>query len=91
VAAGLDPTIDIINGNSSSRIPLVYDLMEPMRPIVDRAVLEFTLSNTLTPGDFTISQWGGCRLNPRMAKVVAGLVAMNADRAVKEFSGNCSS
>ncbi len=75
VAAGLDPTIGIIHGNSTNRIPLVYDLMEPMRPIVDRAVLEFALSNTFTPGNFTISKWGGCRLNPQLAKSVAKHIA----------------
>ncbi len=71
IAAGLDPTIGIIHGNSQNPIPLVYDLMEPLRPTVDRAVLEFALSHTFTPGDFTITKWGGCRLNPQMAKVVA--------------------
>jgi hypothetical protein len=60
--------------------------MEPMRPIVDRAVLDFALSNTFMPGDFMINGFGGCRLNPQMAKVVAGrLATMSADRVVKEF------
>ena len=75
IANGLDPTIGIIHGNSQNPIPLVYDLMEPMRPVVDRQVLEFALSNTFTPGDFTISKWGGCRLNPQLAKVVASKMA----------------
>jgi CRISPR-associated protein Cas1 len=71
IAAGLDPTIGIIHGNSGNRIPLIYDLMEPLRPTVDLAVLQFALSHTFTPGDFAITKWGGCRLNPQMAKVVA--------------------
>ena len=56
IAAGLDPTIGIIHGNSQNPIPLIYDLMEPMRPLIDRKVLQFALSNTFTPGDFTISK-----------------------------------
>jgi CRISPR-associated protein Cas1 len=85
IAAGLDPTIGIIHGNKNP-LPLVYDLMEPLRPVVDQAVIEFALSHTFTPGDFTINSQGGCRLNPRMAKVVANKVAtLNADRAVSGF------
>lgn len=85
IAAGLDPTIGIIHGNSQNPIPLVYDLM-PLRPVIDRQVLQFSLSNTFTPGDFTITKWGGRRLSPQLAKVVAGrLVSMSADSVVKEF------
>jgi CRISPR/Cas system-associated endonuclease Cas1 len=71
---------------SKNDIPLVYDLMEPLRPVVDQAVLDFSLSNTFTPGDFTINKWGGCRLNPQMAKVVASqLTQISADSIVNEF------
>jgi hypothetical protein len=70
------------------RWQVVWDTVEPktdsgpicgrpvsaMRLIVDRAVLEFALSHTFTPGDFTINQWGGCRLHPQMAKVVTSQV-----------------
>ena len=86
IAAGLDPTIGIIQENHKNPIPPVYDLMEPLRPVVDQAMLEFALSRTFTPGDFMINSWGGCQLNPRMAKVVAGqLAALGADRVVAEF------
>ena len=86
VAAGLDPTIGIMHGNKNNRIPLVYDLMEPLRPVVDRAILEFALAHTFAPGDFAINRWGGCRLNPQMAKVVAGRIfGVKADRVVSEF------
>lgn len=68
IAAGLDPTIGIIHGNSANRIPLVYDLMEPLRPVVDRAILKFALTHTFSPGDFAINRFGACRINPQMAK-----------------------
>jgi len=86
IAAGLDPSVGIIHGNDKNRNPLVSDLMEPLRPEVDRTILEFALSHTFTPGDFTINQQGGCRLNPQMAKVVANTVASTkADRIVGRF------
>ena len=86
VAAGLDPSIGIMHGNKNNRIPLVYDLMEPLRPIVDRQILKFAQAHAFTPGDFTINQWGGCRLNPQMAKVVAKQVTdIKADHIVRTF------
>jgi CRISPR-associated protein Cas1 len=88
VAVGLDPSIGFAHRRSWNPIPLVYDLMEPMRPVVDRRVLQFALAHTFKPGDFTISSKGGCRLNPQLAKVVASRVAtMSADRAVNGFLG----
>jgi CRISP-associated protein Cas1 len=71
VAAGCDPTIGFAHCRSWNPIPLIYDLMEPLRPVVDKKILEFALGHTFTPGDFTISNKGGCRLYPQMAKVVA--------------------
>jgi CRISPR-associated protein Cas1 len=58
VASGFDPTIGILHGNSQNSIPLVYDFMEPYRPVVDRIILEFALSHTFAPGDFTITKMG---------------------------------
>lgn len=73
IAAGFDPSIGVLHGNAQNRIPLVYDLMEPLRPVVDRVVLGLALSHTFTPGDFTINKYGGCRLNPQMAKLLVEL------------------
>jgi len=71
VAAGFDPAIGFAHRRAWNPIPLVYDLMEPLRPEIDRKILEFSLANTFKPGDFTINGKGGCRLNPEMARVVA--------------------
>jgi CRISPR-associated endonuclease Cas1 len=88
VAAGPDPTIGVIHERKDNPAPLVYDLLEPLRPLVDNAVLQFALTHTFEPGDFTINKWGGCRLNSQLAKVVASrLAAINADYAVNGFLG----
>jgi len=42
----------------------VFDLLEPLRPIVDRAVLKFVRSHTFHPADFTIRKDGVCALKP---------------------------
>jgi CRISPR-associated endonuclease Cas1 len=70
VAAGLDPTVGVIHERKDNPTPLVYDLLEPIRPAVDRAVLEFTMAHTFEPADFTINKWGGCRLNPQVARAI---------------------
>jgi CRISP-associated protein Cas1 len=86
IAAGLDPAIGIIHGNKTNAIPLVYDLMEPLRPVVDQKILNFALSHAFTPGDFTINNAGGCRLNPQMAQVVVKMMSdKRADHIVREF------
>jgi CRISPR-associated protein Cas1 len=74
-SAGLDPTIGIFHGKARGQLGLVYDLMEPLRPIVDRAVLKFLQTETFHPADFSITSDGVRRLNPEMAKCVARMVA----------------
>jgi CRISP-associated protein Cas1 len=56
VAAGLGPTIGFLHANREGRVALVYDLMEPLRPKVDRAVLSFVTSTTFTPKDFLLTE-----------------------------------
>ena len=59
------------------RDALVLDRMEPLRPVVDGFVLALLLKDTLSPGDFTITKEGYCRLNPQLArKVVGNLVSL---------------
>src|SRR5215471_9685706 len=70
VAAGLDPTIGFLHANRENRVALVYDLMEPLRPKVDRSVLTLVSSTTFTPRDFLLTQDGKCRLHPEFARRV---------------------
>jgi CRISPR-associated protein Cas1 len=68
VATGLDPTVGILHGSHGGKHGLVYDLMEPQRPLVDRKVLEFVRARTFHPADFAIRGDGVCRLNPELAR-----------------------
>ncbi len=51
---------------------LVFDMMEPERPKVDRAVLAFLRSDALQSCDFTIREDGVVRLNPELARSGVG-------------------
>jgi CRISPR-associated endonuclease Cas1 len=94
VAAGLDPTIGYLHVSRPGRIALVYDLMEPLRPQVDRMVLDFVQERTFDPRDFVLTERGVCRLHPQLARTVAGLaegeaavlkaVAMTRDRIASD-------
>jgi CRISPR/Cas system-associated endonuclease Cas1 len=74
MAEGYDPTAGIMHNTHRGTAAFVFDLMEPERPIVDRAVLKFVQSKKLHPVDFVLREDGVCRLNPEMARVVAAAI-----------------
>jgi len=59
--------------------PLVYDLMEPLRPVFDRAILDIVQTHIFTPGDFTLVDTGVCRVNPQLAKCIIGEIDCNGE------------
>jgi CRISP-associated protein Cas1 len=74
-AVGLDPTIGYLHANEGDRPALVLDLMEPLRPVVDRLLIEFVLRERFSPSDFSISRTGLCRLHPQLARRVVQAVS----------------
>jgi CRISPR-associated protein Cas1 len=73
VADGYDPMLGIMHYDRDGAPAFVFDLMEPERPKVDRVVLGFLKSEALHPADFTIREDGVVRLNPELARRVAGI------------------
>lgn len=77
ISEGYDPTIGIMHIASKEQgkaYPgFALDRMEPMRPVVDRAILELISETTFTGADFAIQNDGVCRLNPELARQVAQL------------------
>lgn len=69
---------DITHSGRRNPKALVYEFMEPLRPVVDRQILQFALAHSFTPGDFMITKQGGCRLNPQMAKAAVKAVSGEA-------------
>jgi CRISPR-associated protein Cas1 len=70
ISEGYDPTIGIMHEGSDGSSKFIFDLMEPERPKVDRAVLDFVKAHVFDPADFAIRSDGVCRLNPEMARIV---------------------
>ncbi len=77
VASGLDPAIGYLHACRPGRAALVYDLMEPFRPQVDRLILDFVRSHIFSPGDFILRASGVCRLHPQLTRQVAQLAVSN--------------
>jgi len=75
VSEGYDPMLGIMHADRDNAPAFVFDMMEPERPKVDRAVLAFLRSEALHPADFTIREDRVVRLNPELAKKVVGLTA----------------
>ena len=80
VADGYDPMLGIMHYERDGSPAFVFDMMEPERPKVDRAVLSFLKSEALQPADFTIRDDGVVRLNPQLARTVANLPYLNEAR-----------
>lgn len=73
--AGLEPSLGYLHANRPGRAALIYDVMEPLRPMVDAQVLRFVRSHTFSAGDFFLTQRGVCRLHPQLARAAAQLTA----------------
>jgi CRISP-associated protein Cas1 len=82
IVEGYDPTIGIMHEKKALRginPGFALDHMEPMRPVVDRAVLQLIDTNTFTGADFSIQHDGVCRMNPELARRVAQLALQRCD------------
>lgn len=72
-AEGYDPRRGIMHHDRDDTQALVYDLLEPRRPIVDAKVLKFALSTPFTGADFVIREDGVCRVAPQLARRICSL------------------
>jgi CRISP-associated protein Cas1 len=80
VVEGLDPTIGYLHADprhsdrDTGAHAFVLDLMEPLRPCADAAVLAIISEHTFARDDFHVTTEGACRLNPQLARYIAAKV-----------------
>lgn len=87
---GVDPDFGIIHVDKAHRASLVFDLMEPFRPKVDKLLLDWYMKASLNKKDFFETREGVCRLSPNIAtQIVPLLKDLDSDISltVKEFTG----
>jgi CRISP-associated protein Cas1 len=74
---GLDPMVGFLHQLRIDRLDrpgLVLDVLEPMRPDVDRSVLGLVRSERFSAADFALTSEGTCRIHPQLARRVVTLV-----------------
>jgi CRISPR associated protein Cas1 len=84
LTVGLDPGLGILHTDQKHRDSLALDLLEALRPVVERHVLTLTSTRTFRASDFEETRDGRCRLRrplthdvaeqllPALARAVAG-------------------
>jgi CRISPR-associated endonuclease Cas1 len=89
-AVGLDPGVGILHADERARDSFAMDLMETVRPAVDRYVLDVVGARPFRGSDFGETSSGQCRIMPRLARQLAfttstwaGEVAHHAELTAK--------
>ena len=71
IADGYDPARGMLHSRvDPDSQSFVFDMMEPLRPVVDKAVLKLVGEETFSGVDFILRQNGVCRLSPELARRV---------------------
>ncbi len=70
-AYGFDPTIGILHTDKRYRGSLAHDLIEPVRPIADRLLLDYVSDHPFARGELLETREGACRLGAPLARRLA--------------------
>jgi CRISPR-associated endonuclease Cas1 len=65
---GLDPGLGVLHADQLNRDSLAADLMEPVRPLVDRFLLRLLTARAFAASDFYETRQGVCRVTPPLAR-----------------------
>src|SRR5213595_113202 len=80
-ALGLDPGLGVLHVDTRTRDSLAWDLMEPVRPMVDAFLLDWLSKGPLKREWFFEERDGNCRLMGPFAQLIAE-TALNWRREV---------
>ena len=78
-AVGLDPTVGFLHELAPSKTPLVYDIQELYRWLVDLSVLQLLEEKKLKKADFIVTENYHLRLKPATAKMLIEKIRLNMD------------
>jgi CRISPR-associated endonuclease Cas1 len=65
---GLDPGLGVLHADQLNRDSLSADLMEPIRPHVDRYLANLLATRSFAARDFVETRQGVCRISPPLAR-----------------------
>ena len=86
-AVGLDPSVGFLHELAQSKTPLVYDLQELYRWLVDLSVLQLLEEKKLKKSDFIVTENYHIRLKPATTKLLIEKIRLNFNRAAKCKAG----
>lgn len=81
--AGLDVAVGSLHADQDGRASLVYDLMEPLRPVIDKIIFTCVTSQRWRRADFVIDRQGVIRVHPQLARIVV-TKAILPDKVIRE-------
>ena len=82
-SVGLEPSVGWLHETAASKLPVVYDLQEPFRWLVDLSVIETIAGRQLDrKADFLLTENYRVRLRPRAIGLLAERLSENFNRAV---------
>jgi len=84
LTVGLDPGLGIVHTDRKDRDSLALDLVEPLRPVVERQVLGLLAARHFTAADVAETRDGRCRLLPPLTHELAEHLLPALARAVAE-------
>jgi CRISPR-associated protein Cas1 len=80
---GFEPSVGFLHETAASKLPLVYDLQEPVRWLVDLSVVEMIAGRQLDRAkDFITTENFHVRLRPRAIGLLTERLSENFNRAV---------
>ena len=85
-AVGLDPTIGFLHEINASKTPLVYDLQELYRWVIDLSVIQVLEDKKLKKSDFIVTENYNIRLRESAAKLLLNKIRINFN-SVSKYKG----
>jgi CRISP-associated protein Cas1 len=89
-ALGLDPAIGFLHELATSKTPLVYNIQELFRWLIDLSVIQLLEEKHLRKSDFIMTENYHSRLKDTTSKTFIGKIAFNINRKVMNHSGGKS-
>ncbi|GJL73395.1 MAG: hypothetical protein NMNS01_25940 [Nitrosomonas sp.] len=68
--SGLDVAVGSLHADQDGRASLVFDLMEPLRPVIDQIIFSWASTQRWRRADFVVDRKGVIRLHPQLGRVV---------------------
>jgi len=80
-AVGLHPSLGFVHADDPRRANLALDLVEPLRPVVERYLLDLVAERTFSRADFVERSDGSIRIAPALVQQLAATMPMWAKAA----------